>query len=240
MIECVRREREVLRGWRVLFRVDNAAAEHYVNVRYGDVASLETLAERLEEHEKQARCWCLARHLKGNFNPISDMGSRDPEFERRWRTDVFREAMLRPALRDTVAKELRCTFTVDVFCDRRGWTALAPRWRCPEVTGFECPLAGERAWIHPPREILKQVLAWLLKHLEADPGLRAAVLLPEDTGAPWFRPQTLRLFHRSQRWPAGSDLFRWAEEDPRSPGQPRLRKGPRSDLPYVVLTTWKP
>ena len=53
MIGCVRREREVLRGWRVLFRVDNAAAEHYVNVRYGDVASLETLAERLEEREKQ-------------------------------------------------------------------------------------------------------------------------------------------------------------------------------------------
>ena len=62
-------------------------------------------------------------------NAIADIGSRDPEFERRWRTDVYREAMLRPALLGQVAAGLRCSFTVDAFCDRRGWTALAPRWR---------------------------------------------------------------------------------------------------------------
>ena len=176
----------------------------------------------------------------GKYNAIADMGSRDPEFERRWRTDVYREAMLRPALLGQVAAGLRCSFSIDVFCDRRGWTALAPRWRCPEVTGFECSLAGECAWVHPPREILPQVLAWLCQNLRENPALQVAIFVPEDTGAPWFRQHYLRHFHRSQRWPAGSDLFRWAEEDPRNPGHPRLRKGPRSDLPYVVFASWKP
>ena len=239
VVECVRRESEALRGWRVLFRVDNAAAEHYVNVRYGDVPSLETLAERLEEWEKKARCGCLARHLRGKYNAIADMGSRDPEFERRWRTDVYREAMPRPALLGQVAAGLRCSFSIDVFCDRRGWTALTPRWRCPEVTGFECSLAGECAWVHPPREILPQVLAWLCQNLRENPALQVAIFVPEDTGAPWFRQHYLRHFHRSQRWPAGSDLFRWAEEDPRNPRHPRLRNGLCSDLPYVVFASWK-
>jgi hypothetical protein len=125
VLRCLEQERGFLRGWRVLFRVDNKAAEHYVNVRYGDVPSLESLAERIEAAEAAAACWALARHLRGAYNSIADLGSRDPEFARRWASDEFRTAMLRRDLVAALARTLGWTFTIDVFSDRPGWTSHA-------------------------------------------------------------------------------------------------------------------
>lgn len=235
--ECLRRERDYLRGWRVLFRVDNVAAEHYVNVRYGDVPSLEDLAASMEEAEQLALCWALARHLKGKYNHVADMGSRDPEFHRRWASDVFKSGMLRKDLYARIEQDLSSSFSVDLFADRRGWTALAPTWRCPEVTAFEFDCGGHTMWLHPPRDLVFATLKWLKEKLDLRPELRAAVLLPEDPCAPWFRPNLLGHLRRKQRWPAGSDLFRWAEEDALSPSGFRFRRGPRSDKPYVILVT---
>lgn len=62
VLRCVSDQRLLLRGWRVLFRVDNTAAEHYVNIRYGRIQSLESLAALLDETKRQAMCWCLAVH----------------------------------------------------------------------------------------------------------------------------------------------------------------------------------
>jgi hypothetical protein len=235
VLRCLEQERGFLRGWRVLFRVDNKAAEHYVNVRYGDVPSLESLAERIEAAEAAAACWALARHLRGAYNSIADLGSWDPEFARRWASNEFRTAMLRRDLVAALARTPGWTFTIDVFSDRPGWTSHASHWRCPEVTGFEADLRSECAWLFPPREILRPVLEWLSGKIKDGSLGNALLILPEDKQAPWFRPQLLRHFKQVQRWPAKSDLFRWADEDPRNPGTARYRKGPRSDLPFLAL-----
>ena len=86
--KCLETEGLAFAGWRLLFRADSTTAEHYVNVRYGDYPHLEELAERIERAESRARCWALARHLKGAYNCIADMGSRDPEFAQRWHADT--------------------------------------------------------------------------------------------------------------------------------------------------------
>ena len=68
VVQCVTDLIQLLKRWLVLFRVDNIAAENYVNIRYGNIPSLETLAARLDEAERNAMCWCLVVHLKGKFN----------------------------------------------------------------------------------------------------------------------------------------------------------------------------
>ena len=89
--EALVREPAWLCGWRVVFRVDNAAAEHYINFRYGKVLSLQALAEEFEFAERAAGCWALAKHLAGTANVISDAGSRDAAFAQRWQSDASRE-----------------------------------------------------------------------------------------------------------------------------------------------------
>ena len=217
--------------------MDNAAAEHYVNVRYGHVESLERLAETVEDAEREALCWALARYIRGANNVVSDAGSRDPGFARRWFEDPYRLAMLRRDLFTVLERDLGVSFTLDLFADRQGWTAMAPEWRSPERTGFEATLTGHAVWAHPPRAILGGFLKWLAEKLRAEPELRLAVLMPEDSRAPWCRPSLIGRLRRAQRWPSRSDLFRWAEADPAQPSQPRFRRGPRSDLPYCVLIT---
>ena len=58
--EVIRREAFVLRGWRVVLRIDNKAAVHYVCCRYGHSLRLQSLAESFEFAERAAGCWCLA------------------------------------------------------------------------------------------------------------------------------------------------------------------------------------
>ncbi len=115
------------------------------------------------------------------------MGSRDPEFGRRWLSDAFRLAMLKRDLDIALAANLGWQFTLDVFSDRQGWTAQAPKWRSPEVTGFEADLSHEICWIHPPRELARPVLQWLDEKLRAGgtgSAGSAVLILPEDNRAP--------------------------------------------------------
>ena len=237
---CLWEEAELLRGWWVLFRVDNAATVHYVNVRYGDVPSLEALAVRVEAAERHAGCWALALHLRGIHNRVADCGSRDPGFAGRWAADEFSEERLRPDLHAEIAGRCGVCFTLDLFADRAGLYALAPAWRSRELTAFEAQLCGEVVWAHPPRTLVRSVLEHFREARKSFADLQVALLLPEDTRAPWFRPQLLCGWHRVRSWQAGSDLFRWAEPSWRAPGGTLWRKGPRSDLPYVVLQSWAP
>ena len=92
VLRCVLDQKDFLRGWRVLLRVDNSAAEHYVSIRYGRIPLLESLAARLDEAEKQAMCWYLAVHLAGKHNCTADAGSRDSSFASRWAADPFHHA----------------------------------------------------------------------------------------------------------------------------------------------------
>ena len=235
--QCLEQEGPHLRGWRLLFRIDNAAAVHYVNVRYGRVSSLESLAVRLEALEREWQCWALALHLRGVHNPIADLGSRDADFATRWAADKFREARLRPDLFSEIQDRCSVVFSLVLFSDRAGANALAPAWRSPELSAFEDVLTGHVVWAHPPRNLLFAVLKHLQSVLQDDPSIKIVVLAPEDCSAPWFRPNLLRNWYRIRSWNAGSDLFRWLEG---SGSNHRWRKGPRSDLRYNVLQSWKP
>jgi hypothetical protein len=210
---------------------------HYTNIRYGRIPELEALAEVLEQAEQAAGCSIVAEHIAGKNNIIADAGSRDSDFAARWSQDPFREAMLRRDMFSKVEADLG-TFDLDLFADREGLLALAPQWRHPGHSAFEADLRDLQVWAHPPRALLAEFFAWASKLRSSNSSLRIAVLVPCDTGAPWFRPARLRTWTKRQTWPAKSDLFRWVADKPRSDGTVALRKGPRSDLPYVVLTSW--
>ena len=238
VVRCLQLEQELLRGWRVLFRVDNVAAVHYTNIRYGRVPSLEDLTVQLEAAERAASCWALAKHLQGVLNVVADAGSRDSTFAGRWASDSFREAKLRVDLFNEIAVRCGVTFTLDLFADRAGINALAPSWRCPQLSAFEAVLDGV-VWAHPPRDLLLAVLRFLNATLRSNAALKVVLLAPEDSRAPWFRSVLRRGWHRVRSWSAGSDLFRWQVLD-RTSGSVRWRRGPRSDLPYHVFQSWLP
>ena len=234
--QCVQTEGQLFFGRRLLLRMDNSAAVHYINFRYGRVPELELLAESLERAERSAGCCVLAKHIPGKANVIADEGSRDASFASRWACDIFRDAMLRRDLFDKLRADLG-HFSLDLFADRSGASALVEAWCYPEMSAFERSLLGELVWAHPPRALIPRVLEHVRAQQRLHGAIFVALLVPCDSGAPWFRPHLLRQLRRRQCWPAGSDLFRWPSEDSPS-GSLIFRKHARSDLPYVVLTTW--
>ena len=239
VVRCLEQERALLQGWRVVFRVDNSAAVHYINVRYGRVSSLEALTAKLEDAERLAYCWALAVHVKGEHNVIADAGSRDALFATRWASDQFRDAALRSDLFRDIESRCGVVFTLDLFADRDGLNALAPNWRSPVLSAFEANLQGEVVWAHPPRNLLQATLRFFKATFCKNPGLQVVLLAPEDVAAPWFRQDLLTGWHRIRSWEAGSDIFRWVAGGP-DRSSVRWRRGPRSDLPYHVLQSWAP
>ena len=128
-------------------------------------------------------------------------------------------------------------FDLDLFADREGRVALAKQWCCPESSAFMAEIHGIKCWAHPPRALITNFLAFVADAREKG-AVNVALLIPCDAGAPWFRPEALSQWKRRQVWPAGSDLFRLAEDDGNVAGDWRWRKLPKTTVPYVVLTTW--
>ena len=145
--------------------------------------------------------------------------------------------MLRRDLFLNLEKQLG-SFDLDLFADREGHLAQAARWCHPGQSAFEASLEGLQVWAHPPRALIGEFFKRFIALRQSQPALRIAVLVPCDSGAPWFRESKLRSWKRKQGWPAKSDLFRWVADNPRADGSVCLRKGARSDLAYVVLTSW--
>ena len=234
-LETLRIRPESLRGWRVLFRCDNVAAVHYVNVRYGNIPQLESLSEQLDVLERSAGCTCLAEHVAGKHNVIADEGSRSSSFSDRWNTDSLMHATLREDLFKSLERDFG-RFDMDLFSDREGLLSLAERWRYPELSAFETDLSLGRFWAHPPKAIVGRFLDHVVSEASRiGTTLHVAVLVPCDSGAPWFRAAEVKRWRRRQYWPVGSDLFRFLEKDG---SRIVKRKCPRTTLPYAVLTSW--
>jgi hypothetical protein len=205
--EALAREADWVRGWRVLFRMDNSAAVHYVNIRHGRILSLQDLSEQLEFTERSAGCWALAVHLAGSANVISDAGSRDANFVTRWQSDPLRLASLKKSAMQAIVKDLG-PFTFDLFADREGVSAQAPNWCCPEDTAFEACLKNHTVWVFPPRELCSATLKFLAVQLRCASPPRIVLLLPSDPGAHWFRSNVLKSWKRRGQWKLGADIFR--------------------------------
>ena len=231
--QCLLREGQAFAGWRVQFRMDNTAAVHYVNTRHGRIPSLQELASRFEAAEQLARCWALAVHIRGVHNPVADGGSCSPSFALAWSACPFRDAVLRRDLFREVESRSQVSFTLDLFADRAGLAALAPKWCFPELTAFEQDFRGHVVWAHPPRAIIHVMLEHFAREATGVCDARIVILIPEDTSAPWFRVSLLRNWHRIRSWQAGSDIFRWVSAT-------GCRQGPRTDLQYSVLQNWQP
>lgn len=161
-------------------RVDNTAAVHYITIRYGAIPTLEHLVGRLEAAERVCGCWALAVHLAGKSNNAADAGSRDYACAGRWAADQFRDATLRSNLLSDIQPRCGVLFTLDVFSDRLGVNAQAPKWRCPELTAFEADLSGNSVWAFPHRDLLKATLNHLIVARKANPSLEAVILAAED------------------------------------------------------------
>ena len=234
VLKFLENERSFIEGWRVLIRCDNATSTHYINNRSGRVPSLAQLMSDIEKAERAALCHVAAVHIKGKDNVVADLGSRVPGWPSCWENDIFAHAMLRKNIYAHIQSNLGVTFTVDLFCDNDGYSSLAPSWRCPARSAFECNLVGEIAWCHPPSLLVFPFLRWLCGKVSEMAGLRIAILVPENKEAPWFRKRYIDMFKHAQRWPAGSDLFRWC--DVSDSGEVRFRKGRKTDLPYCLLT----
>ena len=234
-LHALRTEGQRLRGWRVLFRCDNSAAVHYVNVRYGNMPALETLSEELDTLERSTGCVCLAEHVEGKRNVVADEGSRVSSFAGSWNNDPLMDAVLREDLFRSLERDLGA-FDVDLFADAAGILSLASKWYHPAVSAFEVNLSEGQFWAHLPKAIVGR----FLDHVSSESSrlrqpLRVAILIPCDSGAPWFRPSKLQHWHRRQYWPAGSDLFRRFES---SDGVIVKRKCPHTSCAYTVLTSW--
>jgi hypothetical protein len=230
--ECIRREDRSLRGWSVLFRVDNSAAVHYVCFRYGRIQELQDLAESLELAEREAGCWAMAVHIKGAANVVSDAGSRDVDFAERWNRDPFREASLSASAMEPLSAQFG-PFDIDLFCDREGWSTQAPRWRFPECSAFELTNISGRIWAFPPRAIAGSAVRFLSDKVKASK-CEIVLVIFEDTGAPWFRPQAFKAWHRCARWRKGSRVLSvWDNVEARWKAAPPL------DMPLLVLTSFK-
>ena len=142
--------RNFLRGWRVLFRIDNSTAVSYINNRGGKVPALNKLYETIEDHERSALCHIAAAHIKGVCNPVADLSSRVPGWSDSWNIDPFCEATLRRNTFEHIQTQLRVFFTVDAFADQSGHNALTDSWKHPGVTAFEIDFSSEVIWSHPP------------------------------------------------------------------------------------------
>ncbi|CAK0810490.1 unnamed protein product, partial [Prorocentrum cordatum] len=177
-VQRLLRESSSLKGWRVLFRLDNSAAVHCVNVRYGRMPSLESLAHRFESAEQAAQCWALALRIPGKSDVIADAGSRSLDFARSWREDLRRGAALRKALFQEVESRCGVQFAVDMFTDGLGRTAFAREWRFPELSVFQADLRGHVVWAHPPRALLKETFQCLTSAVAGDADLRVVALCP--------------------------------------------------------------
>ena len=181
-------------------------------------------------------CWSLAEHIKGVNNRIADLGSRDSQFAHRWMSDVFREARLRPDLFSEIQGRCKVSFSLDLFSDRPGKNSHCTWWCSPVRSAFEQELHGHVIWAFPPRELIRSVLEHLNTAIGHHASIKAVLLVPEDAQAPWFRPALLKRWRRVRSWDANSDLFRWLDTDEE---HDRWRRGPRTDLRYNVLRSWK-
>ena len=235
VLQTLRLEKSALRGWRVLFRVDNSAAVHYVNVRYGNILALERLSEDLDKLERSVGCVCLAEHIEGKRNIIADEGSRVTSFADSWNNDSLMDAVLREDLFNTLVRDLGA-FDVDLFADSCGTLSLAPKWHHPANSAFEADLSFGQFWAHPPKSIVGRFIDHVASETKRlGHSVRIAVLVPCDSGAPWFRNSKLHQWRRRQYWPANSDLFRRFEVNE---GRVTKRKCPRTSCAYAVLTSW--
>ena len=103
------------------------------------------------------------------------------------------------------------------------------------MTAFEADLENQIVWAHPPRELIRSTLEFFKNIIASNKNVKIAVLIPEDTGAPWFRPSLLGNWKRTRTWNAGSDLFRIYDD---CDGHVKWRKAPKTDLKYSVLRSW--
>ena len=213
--------------------MNNSAAAHYVNFRYGRIAALESFAEEFEIEERAAGCWALATHIKGTANVISDAGSRDVSFASRWNNDPFRDCTLsRSVMAPLIARF--GPFDVDLFADRDGYTAQGRQWFHPEKSAFEAGDLESKIWAHPPRAIAGHALKFL--NDQVSKGRCVAVLvLPEDPGAPWYRAGNMKGWTRRARWPVGAKVMRAPRVDG---GRLAWSHAPPLDIPVFVISSW--
>lgn len=211
--EALVRSPDYFRNWRIVFRIDNSCAVHYVQCRYGRILALQQLAEKFELLERKLGCWCLAVHIKGKDNIISDAGSRDASFSQKWNNDPHQHCTLKQSVWNNICS-LTGPFNIDLFADREGHNARAPQLFFPERSVFEQRSLKGTIWVFPPRSIAGHALQFANERLKEDPSTRFVLLLPEDAGASWYRPHAFRKWKRIGRWPAGSSLF--IEWNPRS------------------------
>ena len=181
--KCIADQKQLLKGWRIIFRMDNSAAVLYVNFRYGDVYHLEKLAAELEFEERICQCWALAIHIKGLANVISDAGSRDTSFAEAWATDITENASLVDSIMGPIKLNFG-PFSLDLFSDRNGINSQAPAWQYPELSAFELDDEVQGTiWAFPPQSIDGATLKWLNDKLKTK-NWRVALILPADHGAP--------------------------------------------------------
>ena len=97
------------------------------------------------------------------------------------------------------------TFDINLLVDQSGHVSLAADWCCPESTAFEEDLVGKRCWAFPPRKLL----CGFIQHINSLMKIKkveVALLVPVDSGAPWYKKRVLSGWRRRQQWPAGSDF----------------------------------
>ena len=205
-VEALRREQKDLRGWRVMFRVDNSTSVHYINRRQGRIPGLCALAREMELAERKAMCWAAATHVKGILNVVADTGSRNPHITRQWNTDPSNAQCIKRSLFDKLQKDTGMRVDTDLFADNEGVYAMASEFFCASRSVFEADLTGKTCWAQPPSPIVKPFIKWLRTSGNENRVNGLLLLCPTGLVNNLGVGYCDRI-HQVQTWGAGTPLF---------------------------------
>ena len=85
-------------------------------------------------------------------------------------------------------------FDLDLVADRGGlMNPMAAHWCCAESSGFCNDIRGWKCWAHPQRDLVLLFLQHVNKLIQTTPpgSIKVAILIPVDSGAPWFKTRVL-------------------------------------------------
>ena len=205
-------------------KTDNTSALHYINVGRGRFKELSDLARSIRMLEISLGIESVGVHIPGVNNVTLDALSRfylHNDFRDRQPHKTLRKRLFQSIVRKVGQ------FTIDGMVAEDGHNRIVDTYCTPSDPFFEIPLAGQRAWLFPPLELVGSTLKFVLNQSKSFKDFGCCILVPLRTSVYWakYLPQ----FRRVEQFASGSDLFRLQVDG-------HFVRAPKIAEPWVVIT----